>query len=282
MAWTITPNVTEYAAAVRSFLEQDPAENTVALTVLGAVEAGTRFSDVAPSFGWYVEDGAVAGSFSLTPPFELLLVSMPRSAVPSLAAALRDANVEVPGVNGRRELVEDFVSQWLPDADRADWREQRERLYELGELVFPDPMPAGHGRVAVAADFSTLLDWFIAFHEEATRHRGAGHDELVRSRIAQGLVWVWELDGELVAMAGRNVTAAGTARVGPVYTPPAHRRHGYGAAVTAACTADALSRDAERVVLFTDLANPTSNAIYQAIGYRPRSDRVVYRFDGGD
>jgi predicted GNAT family acetyltransferase len=89
-------------------------------------------------------------------------------------------------------------------------------------------------------------------------------------------------------MAGRNATAAGVARVGPVYTPPAHRRriaahrrHGYGAAVTAACTADALARDATHVVLFTDLANETSNANYQEIGYESRTDRVIYRFPRG-
>lgn len=79
-------------------------------------------------------------------------------------------------------------------------------------------------------------------------------------------------------MAGRNRAAAGVARVGPVYTPPEQRRQGYGAAVTAACTSDALDRGASDVVLFTDLANPTSNAIYQQIGYRPLCDHLVITF----
>jgi predicted GNAT family acetyltransferase len=79
-------------------------------------------------------------------------------------------------------------------------------------------------------------------------------------------------------MACRHRTAAGVARVGPVFTPPEHRRHGYGAAVTAACTRDALERDADDVVLFTDLDNPTSNAIYQRLGYLPVSDHAVVRF----
>jgi predicted GNAT family acetyltransferase len=80
------------------------------------------------------------------------------------------------------------------------------------------------------------------------------------------------------AIAARNRTAAGVARVAPVYTPPEQRRHGYGTAVTAACTRDALGQDAEHVVLFTDLANPTSNAIYQQIGYRPVRDQQVIHF----
>lgn len=80
------------------------------------------------------------------------------------------------------------------------------------------------------------------------------------------------------ALAGRHATATGVARVAPVYTPPENRRCGYGAAVTAACTSDALHCGAQQVVLFTDLANPTSNAIYQRIGYRPVSDRTIVRF----
>ena len=71
---------------------------------------------------------------------------------------------------------------------------------------------------------------------------------------------------------------AGVARIAPVYTPPEHRRHGYATAVTAACTADALARDAERVVLYTDLADPSANAMYQRIGFRPIGGRRVVQF----
>jgi predicted GNAT family acetyltransferase len=73
-------------------------------------------------------------------------------------------------------------------------------------------------------------------------------------------------------MAAVTAPAAGVARVGPVYTPPAHRRRGHGSAVTAAATTAAIAGGAEDVVLYTDLANATSNAIYQAIGYRPDHD----------
>jgi predicted GNAT family acetyltransferase len=101
---------------------------------------------------------------------------------------------------------------------------------------------------------------------------------VARRQIEDGRLWLWhEPAGRPVALAGRSVVAAGVARIGPVYTPPRHRRRGYGSAVTAAVTADALDR-AGRVVLFTDLANPTSNAIYQRLGYRPVSDRLIVRF----
>ena len=71
----------------------------------------------------------------------------------------------------------------------------------------------------------------------------------------------------------------GFAWVGPVYTPPGKRRRGYAGAVTVAVSQLALDRGGEQVVLFTDLANPTSNALYQRIGYRPVEDRLVLSFE---
>jgi len=67
-------------------------------------------------------------------------------------------------------------------------------------------------------------------------------------------------------------------RVGPVYTPPAHRARGYGSAVTAAVSQRATEAGARDVILFTDLANPTSNSIYQKIGFRPVYDSTDLEF----
>jgi len=134
-------------------------------------------------------------------------------------------------------------------------------------------------RLAVAADAHTAMNWFTRFQVEAGAHL-SDVEPIVRDRIENQLLWLWEDDaGHPVSMAGRNRTAAGAARIGPVYTPPEHRRRGYGAAITGACTGDALSRDAHDVVLFTDLANPTSNAIYQQIGYRPLRDHLIIEFE---
>ncbi len=85
-------------------------------------------------------------------------------------------------------------------------------------------------------------------------------------------VHLWLDEDAFVSLAAVSAPAAGVARVGPVYTPPRHRGQAYGAAVTATATAAALSAGAEHVVLYTDLGNPTSNSIYQSIGYRADHD----------
>jgi predicted GNAT family acetyltransferase len=73
---------------------------------------------------------------------------------------------------------------------------------------------------------------------------------------------------------------AGMARVAPVYTPPEHRGRGYGAAATAAVSRAALDAGTEELLLYTDLANPTSNRLYARLGYKPVEDSVALLFDG--
>ena len=68
-------------------------------------------------------------------------------------------------------------------------------------------------------------------------------------------------------------------RVGPVYTPPGHRRHGYGAAVTAAAARWASDAGARQVVLFVDEANPTTNRLYPRLGFRPVHEVVELSFE---
>jgi predicted GNAT family acetyltransferase len=280
--WRLTPDPEEYGARVWDLLAAEPAEHTVALTVIESLRAGQRWSDAPMTFGWLEgEAGEVRGAVSLTPPFELLLAAVPADSTEDLVAALRAEGAAVPGVNGPEAAVERFAAAWTagtPLPVRTVWRQ---RLYRLGTLEHPSPLPPGRARRATEADLALGVRWYEAFQDEV-KTSGGGLEAMVRERIEAGRLWLWDDEsGVPVSLAGRTAAAAGVSRVAPVYTPPEARRRGYGAAVTAAVTADALERDADEVVLFTDLANPTSNAIYQGIGFRPLSDRHVVQFSQG-
>jgi len=101
---------------------------------------------------------------------------------------------------------------------------------------------------------------------------------MVDERIGYGGFTVWETADGPVSLAGRTRAVAGQARIGPVYTPPEHRGRGYGGAVTIAVSQQALAAGVNDVLLYTDLANPTSNALYQRLGYQPVTDSVQLRF----
>ena len=88
---------------------------------------------------------------------------------------------------------------------------------------------------------------------------------------------VWD-DGDPVSLAAYgNPTPSGT-RVGPVYTPLEHRGRGYATSLVADLTAERLAIGLDYCFLFTDLANPTSNAIYARIGYEAVADWDQWSF----
>ena len=275
MPWTFTADVEAYAERVLPLLCENPVENTVALTVIDALRSDQAWSDDPPVLGWLEEDGAIRGAVSRTPPYDYLLAEVPDPA--PLVAALREARLDVPGVNGDVETVERFAAAWTDGTGLTATTALGLRLFALGTLEPPDPPPPGSGRPAKPSELAFAMRWFAAFEEELALP-AAEREGRARVQIEERRLWFWERDGAVVAAAGRNGAASGVSRVSYVYTPAEHRGRGYGGAVTAACAADALARDAERVVLFTDVDNPGPNKVYQRIGFRRVSDHLVVRF----
>ncbi|TDB91713.1 GNAT family N-acetyltransferase [Actinomadura sp. KC216] len=277
MGWTLTDDLQEFLARADGFLRRDPVANTVALTVTGTLREQGPGVYGKTLFGWWADGGPVEGTVLRTGAYPPLLSAMPERAAQELARALARRGEAVPDVNGARAAAGAFAGTWLDETGAAGRVTMRQRLYRLDRLRVPDPPPDGAARVAGGADRALLREWFAAFDREAGGHGGVNPAVLDR-RLADGCITFWEVGGRPVAVAGRTQAVAGVARVAPVYTPAGHRRRGYGAAVTAAVTRAALDAGAAGVVLFTDLANPTSNGVYQRLGYRPVEDRVVLTF----
>jgi RimJ/RimL family protein N-acetyltransferase len=300
MAWQTTGDVTEFLAAAGPYLRRERARNTVILSVTESMRvnaaasagkspaspaspASARAAGLAatrPLLGWWTDPaGAVAGAFMHTPPFPVVLTAVGREAAAELAAVTMAAR-PVGGVNAYPEVAEAFADGWRTgnQGGRADVF-RRQRLYRLAELVWPDPAPEGDARLARDGDARLTADWFAAFAIEVD-DMGKGEDQsaAAREKISHGWVTVWEAGGEPVAIACNTMPVHGTVRIGPVYTPPERRGHGYATAATAALSQRLLDAGAEEVLLYTDLANPVSNSIYQRIGYRSVEDRVVLAF----
>jgi predicted GNAT family acetyltransferase len=156
----------------------------------------------------------------------------------------------------------------------------RLRLHSL-EAVAPLPPVPGELREARPDERELVLEWWSAFAAEAGAHDDrAEHERGVDARMATPLgMVVWAVDGRPVCVAGSTPSPPAAARIGPVYTPPDLRRNGYGTALTAELTRRLLAGGCDRCMLYTDLANPTSNAIYTRIGYRPVCDSVEIAFE---
>ncbi len=271
-------DVRRYAEQVLPALEAAPSAHTVPLTMLHRLRTVGGWNDEPVTLCWS-EEGGIA---LMVPPSELYVAVLPSGSGPRLAAVL--ACRTVPGINAD----ETALAELLPSFGGAASTIMRSRLYALDQLRHPSV--AGSGRPATDDDLEPVLHWWRIFAAEAVPHQAALDPRpQIEQMIAGGRARLWESTREAtrhtsgpVALAGRSPVLAGASRVGPVMTPEQHRRQGYGAAVTAACADAALADGAEHVVLFTDLGNPTSNAIYQRIGFRAVSDRLTVRLDRAD
>jgi len=281
MAWTLTGSLDDYVATASEFLRSRPVHNTIQVTALESLGArgASAFGDVAPLFGWWRSAAAeVTAALLHTPPYPLLLTGLPEGSADPLAEALAARGRQLPGVNAQQGDAAAFAAAWSR-LTGASWTEfRRARLFRLEQLRAPEPLPRGAARVAAAADRDLLRSWIDAVTKELADLGGPGRG-FVDDRLGYGGLTLWEADGVAVSLAGVNRPTAGVVRVGPVYTPPDHRGRGYGGAVTAAVSQAALDAGASHVVLFTDLANPVSNALYRRLGYQPVEDRVVLRFE---
>ncbi len=290
MGWRTTGDVAGFLAVAGECLWHERARNTVILTVSEQLRVNpARYSprdagispdrDRRPLFGWWTDQSDIVGGVFLhTPPHPLLLTAIPPGVAADLATALADRPLS--GVNGHVTAAEAFAATWrAAHPSRKVTVERRLRLYRLGELTWPDPAPGGTLRVAADADAPLLIDWFAAFADEVqAMDAGADHAPDVRDKLSYGGALIWEADGRPVSVACVTRQVVKMIRIGPVYTPPEFRGRGYASAVTAEASRRAREAGAEEVLLYTDLANPTSNSIYQRIGYRAVEDRVALAF----
>ena len=310
MGWFITADTGEFLAVAGEYLRAEPARNTVVLTVTedlrvrtappsqAARSQGVRSQDAQsqgasagagldePLFGWWrpparpggESAGPVGAVCMHTPTFPILLSQVSWQAAAELACDLATAGRELSGVSAAEDAADAFASAWQDRTGDTITVYRRMRLFRLAELIPPEPGPEGTARLATERDRDLLAAWFDAFAREVGDPPRHDNRALVDGRLGHGGITVWEADGAPVSVAGLTRTVAGMVRVGPVYTPPELRGRGYAGAATAAVSQAALAAGLRDVVLYTDLANPTSNALYQRLGYRPVEDRVIFSF----
>jgi predicted GNAT family acetyltransferase len=271
MIGSITVTATTDPGHIAELLERRLAADPVRATVLGSILVELRAGRSGDAW-CATRQGADALVVRSGRAYPALFTAGWGGADLALAIDLVGGLPEPAGVSGPADIVERAVAAL---ADRPEQRRIGLRLFRLDELTQPDDV-IGEPRAATIADRGLIADWYRAFGAEAGA-LGVNLEEAVDRALASGRVWLWCVYGRPVSLAARREPEAGSARVGPVYTPPTERGHGYGSAVTAAATRDILDLGAIPA-LFTDLANPTSNKIYQQLGYYAVEDRLQVMF----
>jgi uncharacterized protein len=275
--------VDEFLSAAGGFLEAREAEHNLLFGISSSVRATPElFAEDPPTFATVTDAGGRVIAASLrTPPHNQVISEVDDpAAVDALVEACRDD--PLPGVVAPTEAAARFAARWSDATGQAAQLEVAERIFRLTELIPPVRPAPGSWRMAEPRDRDLIARWLVEFSTEALPEAapipdpGAAAERWIarRGRVA----YLWEDGDAVVSWVGAGGETPHGIRIGPVYTPRPLRGRGYASSLTAAASADQFARGRRFCFLFTDLANPTSNRIYQSIGYVAVRDVDQYRF----
>ena len=265
-----------------NFLAEREAEHNLLLGIGARLRAEPRPYGHDPYLA-VVEDGdRIVAAAIRTPPHNLVLSEIDdERACVALAEDVHAAFGSLSGVLGPVSRVEAFVRAWEVATGAHGSLDRSERIYQAETVARPEGVP-GRMRWYAEGDRELAIEWLEAFMSEAELDEIESMTSWLERRLAEpegGLV-LWEDDAQVVSLAGFGGPTPNGIRVGPVYTPPERRGRGYASALVAELTSQQLDGGRRFCFLFTDLANPTSNSIYQRIGYRPVTDVDEWVFTG--
>jgi predicted GNAT family acetyltransferase len=250
--------------------------------------AGTLVSqpDVYPEHRLWValEGDRVLGAALRTPPHHLVVADPidPAALEPLLEEALETEH-DVEGIVANAPFAQAAASIWTSLTGTVITLEFAQGVFELTEVADVRGANGAAREGTAERDRDLAIEWMAAFSREALWHRPLDADDVphaVDARLGRdgaGL-WFWDDGVETVSMCGYGGPTPTGIRIGPVYTPRELRGHGYATALVADVSRAMLGRRYRACFLYTDLSNPTSNAIYERIGYRRVADAFEIQF----
>jgi predicted GNAT family acetyltransferase len=271
--------VEDFLASAGEFLAEREAEHNLILGISSGLRRDPNPYDGPPYLAAVTDHDRVVAAAIRTPPYNLVL-----SEVDDLAALARLsadlAQEQLPGLVGPPAAVRAFADAWVARVG-GGWEVMlNERAYRLTRLV-PPRAADGAARLALPDDRAIVESWMLDFKLEALNDADAERVRLGLDAWERGSdrrFWLWESDGRPVSMVGAGGETPNGIRIGPVYTPPSDRGRGFASNLTAAVSRTVMDEGRRYCFLYTNLANPTANKIYQAIGYEPVTDALMVAF----
>lgn len=269
--FVLTREAQEFAERTERLLSAGLECNVLATVLMTVLEGAHR--DPPPVFAIGVtERDEVSFAAMRTPPWPLLTSPLKPGHAEALIDLWLQHDPDLPGVSGVPQTARAIAAAWERRTGGTSRRTFSEAMHVLTEVRDP-PRPAlGMLRLPRPDERDLLVRWTEEFIGETGLAGGAQTEQMVDARLRQQGLLVWDDDDRPVSLVGVNPAVAGVVRIGPVYTPRPFRRRGYAGSAVAAVSRRALAGDAVRCMLYTDLANPTSNKIYAEVGYRRYGD----------
>jgi uncharacterized protein len=280
MDFQLVTDPEEFLERAAPLLLRDEARHNLILGLASTVRDHPSFYPEHRLWLVVEEERPVAAALR-TPPRGLVLAQPEHDdALLALAAGIED---DLPELVGALPEAHTFAEAWSARTGCACRTVSAQGIHSLATVRAPVGV-RGAPRRAVVADAPLLVAWWHAFEVEAL-HEDDPDTAAIERQIDQrldtdgwGLV-VWDDDdGTPVSFAGFGGETPNGVRIGPVYTPPAQRGNGYASALVASVSAERLAGGKRFCFLYTDLANPVSNRIYERIGYQLVCESAHIRF----
>ena len=287
MRFNLYTDIKEFYRDTYDVLMRNEAQN---LIPLGNVIIGNEGKDKTgwrDTANWFMatvsdETGVILTAI-MTPPHNLTLYATDNiindEALACLIKGIGETDFEIPGVLSDNDMALRFAKAFSETKGTAYRIHKNMRIYELTE-VNPDIPMIGTLRLVRESDMSFLPYWIEGFRSECFGSNiVVDHDPVTyRYYIERKKMYVLEDNNTPVSIALINREMQSVGGVSQVYTPPYFRCQGYATSCVAGISRLILERGFTKCVLYTDLANPVSNSIYQKIGYNPICDSLEIKF----
>ena len=266
-------------------LLKDEARHNLMLGIAGTL---LRSPDLYPDFGLYLvssDDGPQAAALMTRPHYLVVADAIDGPAVEALVDGLVAADVSYPGVVGNRPTIDQLVVLMEERAALRSRLAMAQGVFAIENVDCTGVDVPGEARIAGSEDLKLVVSWMGDFLAEALPEEPTEEDQ-IRDGATRTLAgtrpaayWLWTREGQPVSMSRYGSPTGRGIRITSVYTPPEHRGNGYATALVAEQSSWLLANDYDFCFLYTDLANATSNAIYERIGYRKVAESANYLVD---
>jgi len=290
MKFNIYSDIKAFYQANYDILMRHEVQNLIPLgnIIMGNADKDrTEWRDPANWFMATITDGADNGiklTAVMTPPFGITLYMTDNqtdsAALDCLVDGLLAENIPVSGVMTEKSLAEDFAQAYTKATGMGQRINTSLRIYELLK-VNPEIPIIGKMRLVEESDMHFLPYWreAMAYDFFGTPIVIQSDAEVYRRLIDKRYIYILEDNGIPVTTAHAGRRMQNVSGIAGVYTPPYFRGKGYATSCVAQLSQLMLDKGFIRCALYTDLANPTSNSIYQKIGYTPICDSLDIKFE---
>lgn len=288
MQFKLYTDVHEFYNDTYNVLMQDEAQNMILLGNIIIGNEGKDKTDWRDPANWVMATVYDANGIQvialMTPPHNITLYAtkniINHQAINCLLDGLTEYNI--PGVTTEKALAELFAKEYTTRKGLTFKTTMSQRIYEI-TTINPNVKQFGTIRLFEEKDMYFFPYWLEAFYAAGTYGNTQmsipQEEEAYRYRLSSKKLFVLEVDGKPVSMAGFTREMQTAIGVAYVYTPPYYRGKGYASSCVAQISQMALDKGFTKCVLYTDLLNPTSNSIYQKIGYNSICDSLMLRFE---